>query len=134
MQVANKFLYNQVSEYEEAVSLCAGHSWESWTGEGAYTILHYVLCCEGRSWAGRLLRHLVEQGCPVDAQEGSGATPLLIAVDRQEAELVESLLACGADPDVKDALGNSPQMYAEALTWGTGLELLAQSRGEEAQR
>ena len=57
----------------------------------------------------------------INCQNKDKKTPLLIAVDLNDEEVVEILLDAGADPDIKDKNGKSPLDYnynrTEAAAW-----------------
>eukprot|EP00899_Mesostigma_viride_P025399 jgi/Mesvir1/6043/Mv00780-RA.1 len=56
-----------------------------------------------------LVRWLVQgpPQVPVDATDGTGATPLIRAALKGQEATVRFLLACGADPDRRDNMGNT---------------------------
>lgn len=61
------------------------------------------------------LRLLLDHGAEVDGwDEGRDATPLLMAIFREQPEAVELLLAAGADPNVRGAEGDSPLRWCAA--------------------
>lgn len=61
---------------------------------------------------------LVDAGVYVNTQDVEGRTPLGDAVgvratdEAERLEMVELLLSCGADPDLKDNYGQTPRMKA----------------------
>jgi len=65
-----------------------------------------------------LIRLLVQKGADVDARNGSGETPLHLAVPDWRA--AEALLECGANPLIRDNRGMTPMEIAEAAARFTG--------------
>ena len=62
-----------------------------------------------------LARLLIRGGARIEARDGAGRTPLIVAVDADNASVAEVLLQAGADPNSPDSLhGNSPLMWAAA--------------------
>ncbi|WP_407909061.1 ankyrin repeat domain-containing protein [Lysobacter claricitrinus] len=59
-----------------------------------------------------LARALISQGVSVDAKGESGSSALLIATNRQRAEVVRTLLDLHADPNVADSQGWTPLLSA----------------------
>ncbi|WP_164484563.1 sigma-70 family RNA polymerase sigma factor [Pseudomonas sp. R3-52-08] len=55
----------------------------------------------------------IARGDDLDARDGRGATPLMLASSRKKAGIVQLLLAAGANPDVLDAEGRDALAYAE---------------------
>jgi ankyrin repeat protein len=51
---------------------------------------------------------LLDNGVDVDQREGTGSTALVYAAYRGEVEMVEELIARGADVNLEDVYGNSP--------------------------
>lgn len=107
------------------------------TGE---TPLHSALAKAGRPHYLFVIRLLVEHGADVNARtvpgretgafmrdvRTSGETPLHRAAAYAGVEIVEFLLAHGADPEARDANGDSPLSWASAhLRPGAILSLLA---------
>lgn len=58
---------------------------------------------------------LVEAGALVNAQDARGRTPLHVAVELQDPEIVAALLKAGAARDLRDADGCTPLQRAEEL-------------------
>ncbi|KQO19203.1 ankyrin repeat domain-containing protein [Acidovorax sp. Leaf78] len=75
------------------------------------TPLHYAV--EGDHY--RAAEWLIQQGAVVNAHDEPmiGETPLCLAVRRDYPEMVELLLAHGADPDITGWMGNTARMRAE---------------------
>jgi hypothetical protein len=71
-----------------------------------YTALHHSLIGAPKPAVARIL---VEHGADVNAQNRYGITPLLIALDINNFEVVEMLLRAGAKLDLKDGEGTSPE-------------------------
>lgn len=55
----------------------------------------------------------IARGDDLDARDGRGATPLMLASSRKKAGIVRLLLAAGANPDLLDAEGRGALAYAE---------------------
>ncbi len=55
---------------------------------------------------------LFESGLPIEARDGVGATPLMLAALSGEEDIVRYLLECGADIHAVDADKQTPLMYA----------------------
>lgn len=62
------------------------------------SLLHWALTNE-------MLQLLLEAGVPVDVRSHQEATPLMNAVQQEDAERVALLLKAGADPNARDARG-----------------------------
>ncbi|MES2698692.1 MAG: ankyrin repeat domain-containing protein [Pseudomonadota bacterium] len=75
------------------------------------TPLHYAL--EGEHY--RAAEWLIQQRANVNAHDEAtiGETPLALAVQRDYPEMVELLLAHGADPDITGWMGNTARMRAQ---------------------
>lgn len=68
-----------------------------------WNYLHRSLNVPGRSQPPpETVQFYVDNGVDVNAQDGSGATPLHYAVRGRNLEAVKILLAAGADPNIKD--------------------------------
>jgi uncharacterized protein len=59
---------------------------------------------------------LLNDGADVNGRDKSGATPLTNAVGMNKGAIAELLLSKGADPNLKDGLGDPPLVIA-AKTW-----------------
>jgi len=55
---------------------------------------------------------LLDAGAPVNAQDRNGMTPLMIAATRGYVEIVEALLAKGANPRQTDFTGRDAASWA----------------------
>lgn len=62
-----------------------------------------------------ILSLLIRKGGDVNAKSRMGQTPLHIAAESMDSDLVVFLLQHAADPDIRDARGNLPESYC---TWG----------------
>lgn len=60
------------------------------------------------------IRALLAAGAAVDARDGQGRTPLLIATYANRVEAARLLIEAGADVNAKDAISDSPYLYAGA--------------------
>ena len=62
-----------------------------------------------------LARLLIGRGAQIEARDGAGRTPLIAAVDADNASVAEVLLQAGADPNSPDSLhGKAPLVWAAA--------------------
>jgi hypothetical protein len=59
-------------------------------------------------------RQLLASGAAVDMRDGARRTPLLIAVQADQAEVARLLIEAGADVNAKDAIEDTPFLYAGA--------------------
>lgn len=73
------------------------------------TALHYA-CARPE-----LIRRLIKKGLDVNCQDSNGVTPLQVAVQRGAVAGVRTLLANGADPDIKDKYGKSAWDYSKEV-------------------
>lgn len=87
-----------------------GHALSTFDDLGR-TPLHYAV--EGDHY--RAAEWLIQQGAVVNAHDEPtiGETPLCLAVRRGYPEMVELLLAHGADPDITGWMGHTARMRAE---------------------
>lgn len=87
-----------------------GHPLDAFDDLGR-TPLHYAV--EGEHY--RAADWLIQQGASVNAHDEAtiGETPLSLAVQRDCPEMVELLLAHGADPDITGWMGNTARMRAQ---------------------
>jgi ankyrin repeat protein len=60
------------------------------------------------------LRRLLAEKLNIDARDASGRTALMLAVLQGQKEVVNTLLAAGADPNAADASGTTPLQAALA--------------------
>ncbi len=86
-----------------------------WGGAGTYPLLNYAAgrCSE------RIVRYLIEAGCPLDRLDDNGLTPLGHAMNRSRTtfslEIVESLLNAGIEIGAAiDSSGSTPVFVAVA--------------------
>jgi ankyrin repeat protein len=86
--------------------------------ERGMTALH--VACE--RWNVEAVRQLVSNGANLDAPGPGGWTPLALAVARSTqkgTEIIEILVAAGADPDKASDSGETPRSVARALDANT---------------
>lgn len=60
------------------------------------------------------IRRLLDQGAPVDARDGDGRTPLMIATRRNATAAADVLMRAGADVNARDHAQDSPFLHAAA--------------------
>ncbi|MFC0665644.1 sigma-70 family RNA polymerase sigma factor [Azotobacter chroococcum] len=59
------------------------------------------------------VKHHIRRGDDLDARDGKGATPLMLAAGRKKVGIVRLLLAAGANPALLDPEGRAALAYAE---------------------
>ncbi len=74
----------------------------------AFTALHSAAASDAGTRDMTIVRALAEAGAPVNAQSGSGTTPLHTAAFLGDTEVAELLLARGADPRITAKDGKTP--------------------------
>lgn len=74
-------------------------------------------------------RKLLDEGCFADDGGPGGITPLMIAAERGDVEMVDLLLARGADPRLRD--GSRDTALLKAAAQGHGHLFAALSQGAE---
>lgn len=57
---------------------------------------------------------LLNAGADIDAQDKTGATPLLVATHQNNVQAALALIDAGADVNAKDSIDDSPYLYAGA--------------------
>lgn len=72
-----------------------------------------TMCELAREGNLKRLEGLVECGAVVNSKDHEDRTPLHIAASSGFREMVEGLVALGADPEFKDRLGITPRREAE---------------------
>jgi ankyrin repeat protein len=97
-------------------------------GETAMHIAAQIGYLDGVHWL-----NVVE--ADVNATNGRGETPLVLAVQQRNEDIVRQLVEAGADPDIRDnVIGMSARDYAERDTRGAAiLALLDQAQPAELQ-
>ena len=78
------------------------------------------------SEAGVIVTGLVQRGARIDAPNKTGATPLALAVRRDDVAIVKALLDAGADPLVVNRAGESPASLASAVGGSPNHERIAE--------
>jgi ankyrin repeat protein len=73
-----------------------------------------------------LIRNLLDAGSDVNAKDVRGMTPLMLAVaaDHQDPAIVKLLLERGADPALKNNIGDSAGDWARRAAFPEGMKLL----------
>ena len=93
------------------------------------TLLHYA----ARQRNPAVVRFLLDAGLPVDARDKDGTTPLFTAAAyNEEAQIIEMLLAAGADPNARLNTGMSVLAVAQERGNESAVRLL-QARGARAE-
>jgi ankyrin repeat protein len=96
------------------VLLANGADIEGPTAAGAGK-LHPLHIVASNPRGASLARLLLERGAQLEARDGAGRTPLIAAVDADNASVADVLLRAGADPNSPDSLhGNAPLVWAAA--------------------
>ncbi len=88
--------------------IAAGSSLDEPEGVDKMTALHYAV----QYGAEPVVDFLLSKGVNVNAQSSDGNTPLLIATGTDQVNLVQKLLDKGADPNIKNLLGDTALFYA----------------------
>lgn len=105
-----------VAEMPEAVGYLIQHQPNLPGGdEKGWTALHFASYCNTVTIAGQLLPVFPN----IDVKDNNGNTALWRAVYEEQEEMVRFLIEAGADPSVKNQLGDSPldlAKQAEAVT------------------
>lgn len=63
----------------------------------------------------RLTRMFIQKGADINARDSRGYTALHLAVVKRHANLIRTLLACGADTELPDCTGKTPLQLALSL-------------------
>ena len=73
-----------------------------------------------------VIQALIDAGADINARDGRGMTPLMLAVatDHQNAAAIRLLLAHGADVTIQSKTAETAADWARKLAWPAGLELL----------
>ena len=93
-------LYGDFKEFEQSV---IKRNYGARFTDGM-TALHVVA---SKGYLG-FVKHLIEQGCPVNAKNIANSTALHEAVRKGNTSCVSVLLSNGADPTITDSFGNTP--------------------------
>ena len=93
-------LYGDFKEFEQAV---IKRNYGARFNDGM-TALHVAA---SKGYLG-FVKHLIEQGCPVNAKNAANSTALHEAVRKGNTSCVSVLLSNGADTTITDSFGNSP--------------------------
>jgi ankyrin repeat protein len=73
-------------------------------------ILHWAVA----TFDGELVKNIAAAGADINAKNQVGRTPLMVAAYLYHQPLVELLLKCGADRNIKDSTGQTAQGHAQA--------------------
>lgn len=73
------------------------------------------------------VKHHISRGDDLDARDGKGATPLMLAAGRKKVGVIRLLLAAGANPALLDPEGRDALAYAEKAGCDGGAVLLRQA-------
>ena len=93
-------LYGDFKEFEQAV---IKRNYGARFNDGM-TALHVA---SSKGYLG-FVKHLIEQGCPINAKNAANSTALHEAVRKGNTSCVSVLLSNGADATITDSFGNSP--------------------------
>lgn len=75
----------------------------------------------------------IARGDDLDARDGKGATPLMLASARRKKGIVQLLLAAGAKPELVDPEGRNALQYAEMGECAQCIALLSEALGFSGQ-
>lgn len=75
------------------------------------------------------INHHIRRGDNLNARDGSGATPLILATSRKRKEAVKLLLGAGADPTITDSAGMDALAHAIAINCPEIVEILKNEFG-----
>jgi len=81
-------------------------------------------------------RTAIVEGGPITVRDYFGATPLMLAAEKGQADIVQTLLERGADPNAQDGRGNTALMFAvqgEPTSMGPGRTEWSGRRDMEAR-
>jgi ankyrin repeat protein len=106
--------------------ISAGADIEAETVTGKARALHLASAREKQlDMAALLIRH----GARLDAYDGEGRTPLIVAVSSDNIEIVRLLLAVGADPQGLDGLYHESPLHWAAMDGKVEMAKLLLSKG-----
>jgi ankyrin repeat protein len=89
------------------------HSPNEFTATDNWNLLHRALVMPNHKIPQPVIQYLVAIGVDVNAKDIRGWTPLHFAARENQADILETLLKAGADPNVKHERGHPP--ISEAL-------------------
>jgi len=79
--------------------------------------LHIMIRTGNRSGVARLIRH---NTCLLQERCSQGWTALIVAAHAGKADIIEMLIAAGADPNAPNPKGTTPLMFGKGHFLGTG--------------
>lgn len=69
------------------------------------------------------IQNLLQSGADIDARDGLGRTPLLVATHRNYVDAARVLIDAGANVNAKDQIADSPYLYAGARGYNAILQM-----------
>lgn len=88
-------------------------------GNDGRRALHLAVRCVGDAW-----KKLIKAGAELNAQDGAGDTPLMIACRRCDEKTVRYLLKAGADPMLQNNEGKTAMDLCAARGFNSAIELM----------